>query len=142
MSWANLDLNQSLIYFESMKNVIGTERKTQNQLQKMYEKKVLESPVIQEMKAENKEIKTTRSAPEIKEIKTGVKIDADATIIGSMTGTGPGYSWSNAPERLVTAAEQLTIPLIVGQRILRATTPAGILISLGLGIYKTVDAYA
>ena len=67
---------------------------------------------------------------------TGVAISEGATIVGSMTGTGEGYSWTNAPGRIVTAAEQLKIPIATGLAVGSAATPAGVGIAMGVGIWR------
>jgi len=62
----------------------------------------------------------------------------DATLIGSMTGTGPGYSWSNAPGRLATAGEQLIIPVGTGISIITGGVAplGGILVGLGRAVAR------
>jgi len=137
MSWANLDLNQALIYFESMKDVIGKEKKSQESLEKIYQEKVLESPAMEQLQVLEASYDKTADVP-----STGVQISEGATVIGSMTGTGEGYSWTNAPGRLMTAGEQLRIPAIVGYKVATSTTPAGMLLTLGVGLYRAGRTYA
>jgi hypothetical protein len=65
-----------------------------------------------------------------------------ATVLGSMTGTGPGYSWSNAPGRIATATEQLKTPVVTGYKVATSITPGGMLFTLTLGAYRAVREYA
>ncbi len=111
-------------------DVIKKEIKAQDKLQEQYVQYT--EPIVQALR----EVETNVATPERFEATAG-----DPTIIGSMTGTGPGYSWSNAPGRLATATEQLQIPAVVGYRIATATTPGGIALTLGIGIYKAVRTY-
>jgi hypothetical protein len=110
---------------------IKKEIKSQEKLDKQYVE--FTEPIIQALR----DVETNGATPE--------RFDAtrpDATLIGSMTGTGPGYSWSNAPGRLATATEQLRIPAITGYKIATSTTPAGMTITLGVGIYRVLRTYA
>ena len=110
---------------------IKKEIKSQEKLDKQYVE--FTEPIIEALR----EVETNGATPE-----TFEAIPADATLIGSMTGTGPGYSWSNAPGRLATATEQLRIPAVVGYKIATATTPAGMTVTLGIGIYRVLRTYA
>lgn len=65
-----------------------------------------------------------------------------ATVLGSMTGTGSGYSWSNAPGRIAMATEQLKIPAVAGYKVATSTTPGGMLFVLGVGAFRAVREYA
>jgi len=137
MSWANIDLNQKLIYFKELKDVLIQEQKKQEKLEQVYEQKIMESPIMEQLEVMATSYDKTADVP-----STGVQISEGATVIGSMTGTGEGYSWTNAPSRLMTAGEQLRIPAIVGYKVATSTTPAGLLVTLGVGLYRAGRTYA
>lgn len=134
MSWANIDLNQKLIYFKELKDVLITEKKKQEKLEQVYEQKIIESPMMEQLEVMAASYDNTADVP-----ATGVYVSSGATVVGSMTGTGEGYSWTNAPGRIVTAGDQLKIPIATGIAVASATTPAGMLIALGTGAWRAAD---
>ena len=140
MSWANIDINQKLIYFKELKDVIGKEKKSQESLEKIYQENIALANIgisLEQVDVLDASYDKTADVP-----STGVQISEGATVIGSMTGTGEGYSWTNAPGRLMTAGEQLRIPAIVGYKVATSTTPAGLLLTLGVGLYRAGRTYA
>ena len=110
---------------------LKAEIKAQEKLDKQYVQ--FTDPIVKALR----EIENNVATPE-----TPAAPREEATVIGSMTGTGPGYSWSNAPGRLATATEQLRIPAITGYKIATSTTPAGVSITLAIGIYRVLRTYA
>ena len=134
MSWANFDLNQKLIYFKELKDVLDQEKKKQEKMEQVYEQRIADSPVMEQLQVMATSYDNTADVP-----ATGVQVSSGATIVGSMTGTGEGYSWTNAPGRIVTAGEQLTIPIATGIAVATAVTPAGMLIALGTGAWRAAE---
>jgi len=101
----------------------------------------IEKTIEQQEKTEAKYVDVSKPIlDKLKSLDTAVQKSSgprgDASILGSMTGTGPGYSWSNAPGRIVTAAEQLPVAIATGVAVAGAATPTGMLIALGVGAWR------
>ena len=101
----------------------------------------IEKTIEQQEKTEAKYVDVSKPIlDKLKSLDTAVQKSSgprgDASILGSMTGTGPGYSWSNAPGRIVTAAEQLPVAISTGIAVATATSPVGMVTALTVGAWR------